>query len=158
MNDDYISWMKRALFLAQKAASENEVPVGALVLFNHQIIGEGYNQREKSQNPLAHAELSAIQQAAETIKSWRLSDCILVVTLEPCPMCLAASQQARIQKVLYGAKDPKGGALSLGYSLHQDTRTHHRFSVEYLNVPECGHILTEFFSKKRTVKIHSSWS
>src|SRR5690349_12340440 len=126
-----IGYLSIALELAEQAANEDEVPVGALIVFENRIIGRGYNRREQDQNPLAHAEILAIQEASQSLQTWRLNDCTLVVTLEPCPMCLAACQQARIKHVIYGAKDPKGGALSLGYTLHEDTRTHHRFSVHY---------------------------
>jgi tRNA(adenine34) deaminase len=149
-----------ALRLARQAASEDEVPVGAVVLepftdgepgsrVHYRILGRGYNQREKLQDPLSHAELEAIRNAAAGLESWRLEKCVLVVTLEPCPMCLAACQQARLAQVYYGAEDPKGGALSLGYKLHEDARMHHRFSLEYAPRPECGEILTQFFSAKR---------
>jgi tRNA(adenine34) deaminase len=142
-------WMNDALILANQAAAEDEVPVGAVVIYENQIIGRGYNTREKDQNPLAHAEIAAIHQASGQIKSWRLNDCILVVTLEPCPMCLAACQQARLEKVYFGAKDSKGGAISLGYRLHEDLRTNHRFQVNYVETPECSRVLKEFFAKVR---------
>lgn len=143
-------WMQEALLLARRAAAEDEVPVGAVVISPEgQIVGRGYNLREQICNPVAHAEMLAIQDAAKTLGSWRLTDCLLVVTLEPCPMCLAACQQARVVKVIYGAVDPKGGALSLGYLLHQDSRTNHRFEVQYEAEPECGLILSRFFQKKR---------
>ena len=152
-------WLSEAMKLAEVAASENEVPVGAVVVCadasaaaraaGGRLVGRGYNRRERDQDPLAHAEILAIREAASALGSWRLSDCTLVVTLEPCPMCLAACQQARIGAVYYGAKDPKGGALSLGYPLHQDTRTNHRFEARFVDEPGCGRILTEFFSKKR---------
>ena len=144
-------WMGRALFLARKAASEDEVPVGAVMIHQGKVVGEGYNQREKQQSALAHAEVLAIQEASTRLKSWRLLDCILYVTLEPCPMCLAACQQARVSQVIYGAKDLKGGALSLGYSLHQDLRTNHRFQATFIETPECGQVLTDFFVKKRSL-------
>ncbi len=149
MNQFNMIWLKEAVFLAQKAAAEDEVPVGAIVVHKGSIIGRGHNRREQSQDPLAHAEVIAIQEAAAHLGSWRLIDCLLVVTLEPCPMCLAASQQARIQEVVYGAQDPKGGALSLGYRLHQDTRTHHRFLATHVDYPPCSLILKDFFQKKR---------
>lgn len=142
-------WMKEALDLAEKAAQEDEVPVGAVIILNGRLIAQGYNQREKTQNPLAHAEILAIQEASRALGSWRLTGCSLYVTLEPCPMCLAASQQARVKEIYFGAKDPKGGALSLGYPLHQDLRTNHRFSVTSVDVPECGEILKRFFARKR---------
>lgn len=142
--------MEEALLLARQAAEEDEVPVGAVILSPEgKMIAQGYNRREQDQNPLAHAEILAIQAAAQLTKSWRLTDCTLVVTLEPCPMCLAACQQARIVKVIYGAADPKGGALSLGYRLHEDLRTHHRFSVVHEPRSECSEILSRFFQKKR---------
>jgi tRNA(adenine34) deaminase len=149
MNDFNMSWMKEALFLAQKAAAEGEVPVGALIVKEGIIISRGYNKREALQSPVAHAEILAIQEATKAIGSWRLIDCILVVTLEPCPMCLAASQQARIGKIIYAATDKKGGALSLGYRLNEDIRTNHRFPVQKIEMQECGQILTEFFAKRR---------
>jgi tRNA(adenine34) deaminase len=145
--------MLEALKCAEQAEAEDEVPVGAVVVLNGKIVGRGYNRREQDQNPLAHAEVLAIQSACENLKSWRLEDCTLWVTLEPCPMCLAACQQARVQKVVYGAQDPKGGALSLGYPLHEDPKTNHRFSVQFSDEsPECGKILSRFFSKKRKQK------
>jgi tRNA(adenine34) deaminase len=126
--------MEECLALAQKAADENEVPVGAVIVQDGKIVGRGYNRRETEQNPISHAEIER---------------CVLYVTLEPCPMCLAACQQARVERVVYGAKDPKGGALSLGYKLNEDARTNHRFAVDFEETPACGKILSEFFSKKR---------
>jgi tRNA(adenine34) deaminase len=104
-----------ALSQARIAASQNEVPVGAIVVRAGQIVGVGYNQREQLNNPVAHAEILAIQDAARNLLSWRLIDCTLYCTLEPCPMCLAACQQSRVKGVVFGAWDIKGGALSLGY-------------------------------------------
>lgn len=141
--------MQLALRLAQEAEAADEVPVGAVVLHAGQVIGVGRNDREESSDPTGHAEIRAIQAATKALGSWRLESCTLVVTLEPCPMCLAAIQQTRIALVIYGAQDPKGGALSLGYRLHEDTRTHHRFEVRHEPDPECSRILTEFFRKKR---------
>lgn len=146
-------WMKKALELAQRAAQEDEVPVGAIVVWKNEVIGQGYNLRETHQDPLAHAELMALRQAAQYLSSWRLNECQLYCTLEPCLMCLAASQQARVHEVIYGASDPKGGALSLGYCFHQDQRTNHRFQVSYLEMAECSEILTQFFKKKRLQKV-----
>src|SRR5690606_23511034 len=129
--DTKMNWMDRALTLAQEAANKGEVPVGAVLVLDGRIVGEGCNQRETQHDPLGHAELIAIAGAARSLESWRLLNCELYVTLEPCPMCLAACQQARVQRVVYAAQDPKGGALSLGYSMHEDVRTNHRFEVEY---------------------------
>lgn len=148
----HAEWMSEALRLAEQAASESEVPVGAVVVHDGKIIGRGYNRREQDQNPLAHAEVMAIREAAQALGSWRLIDCTLVVTLEPCPMCLAASQQARISKIVFGTLDPKGGALSLGYRLHEDTRTHHRFAVVHEDSEACSLILKNFFKARRAEK------
>ncbi len=142
-------FLEAALALAQKAANEDEVPVGAVVVHQGKIVGQGYNQKEQTYNPVAHAEILALQDAARNLKSWRLIDCELYVTLEPCPMCLASCQQARVREVIYGTSDPKGGALSLGYKLHEDSRTNHRFRVTLLEHEGCKKILKDFFAKKR---------
>lgn len=141
--------MDVALQLARDAAAIDEVPVGAVVMQGDRVVGRGMNRRESQQNPLGHAELDAILEAARTLGTWRLTGCTLYVTLEPCPMCLAACQQSRVDKVVYGAKDPKGGALSLGYRLNEDARFNHRFPAELQESPECGRVLTEFFRAKR---------
>jgi tRNA(adenine34) deaminase len=139
-----------ALNQAEQAAAEDEVPVGAVIVnAEGQFIGLGYNRREQDQDPLGHAEIMAIHAAARALKSWRLTGCRLVVTLEPCPMCLAACQQARIEEVIYGTPDPKGGAISLGYKLNEDTRTNHRFPVTLSHSESCGKVLTDFFKQKR---------
>lgn len=147
-------FMEEALTLAHQAASEDEVPVGAVVVFQGKIVGTGYNRRETLGDPLSHAELQAISAAAKALGSWRLLDCTLYVTLEPCPMCLGGSQQARLKNIVFGVTDPKGGALSLGYRLHEDARTHHRFEVEQIRDSgisrRCGAVLSEFFSRKRS--------
>jgi tRNA(adenine34) deaminase len=142
-------WLREALEEAKLAAAEDEVPVGAVVVHDGIAVATGRNAREKLQSPLSHAELHAILAASKHFGSWRLVDCDLYVTLEPCPMCLAACQQARVRRVVYGAKDPKGGAISLGYRIHEDARTHHRFAVEFVEDERCGGILTEFFRAKR---------
>jgi tRNA(adenine34) deaminase len=143
-------WLEKALELARNAAAQDEVPVGAVIVDKEgRLVGQGFNLREQDQNPVAHAEVLAIQDAARSLGSWRLSGCTLYVTLEPCPMCLAACQQSRVDAVIYGARDPKGGALSLGYELHQDKRLNHRFAVTQIESAECGAVLTEFFSRKR---------
>lgn len=142
--------LARALELAREAAERGEVPVGAVVVDgNGAIVGEGRNFREEKQSPVGHAEIAAIEAAAAKLGSWRLLGCTLYVTLEPCPMCLAAAQQARVARVVYGTPDPKGGAISLGYSLHADERTNHRFAVERVETPEASSILKKFFAAKR---------
>ena len=143
------SWMARAIELARAAAAQGEVPVGAIVVHAGRIVGMGHNRREREQNPCSHAEIEAILEAARELGSWRLEGCSLFVTLEPCPMCLGACQQARIEEVVYGASDPKGGALSLGYRLHEDARTNHRFIVRLEEQAECGEVLKEFFGERR---------
>ncbi len=142
-------WLREALRLAEEAAGDDEVPVGAVVVRDGEIVGRGRNRREKSGDPLGHAELLALRDAAKAVGGWRLESCELYVTLEPCPMCLAACQQARVERVVYGAADPKGGALSLGYELHADSRLNHRFRVERVDDRECGEILSRFFREKR---------
>lgn len=144
-------FMKKALSLAEKAFQEDEVPVGALIVQNGKIISETYNQKERTQNPCNHAEILAITQATSILKNWRLSDCELYVTLEPCVMCAGALIQSRISKVYFGAADPKGGALGTLYSLHEDNRLNHRFECEGGILSEdCGKLLSDFFRRKRT--------
>ncbi len=146
------SYLLEALKLAKEAELRGEVPVGAVVVFNDQIIGRGLNHREESNDPTGHAEIQAIQAAAKQLQSWRLIDCDLYVTLEPCPMCLSACQQARLRRVIYGAKDEKGGAICLGFHIHDDPRTNHQFEIEYLPQNDCSQILKDFFSKRRKEK------
>lgn len=142
-------FLREALEEAKLAAGEDEVPVGALIVHEGKIVSRGRNHREKLQSAISHAEIHAIEEASKRLGSWRLVDCDLYVTLEPCPMCLAACQQARVRRIVYGAKDPKGGAISLGYRLHEDARTNHRFPVDYVEDAACGEILTTFFRRKR---------
>jgi len=143
------AWMERALELAEKAQEQDEVPVGAVIVLNDQIIAEGWNTREGFHDPLGHAEVMAIQEASKKMASWRLENCILICTLEPCIMCMGALYQARISKLIYGAKDPKGGALSLGYNVHEDVRLNHRFTVEYSPAASSETLLKNFFKTKR---------
>lgn len=147
--DEDLGFLREALAEAKLAAGEDEVPVGAVVVRDGKAVATGRNARERLQSPISHAEIHALESAAKRTGSWRLEDCTLYVTLEPCPMCLAACQQARVARVVYGAKDPKGGALSLGYALHEDPRTNHRFTVEFVEEAECGEILTAFFRQRR---------
>ena len=149
MSSDDKKWLQYAYQLAIKAEQEDEVPVGAIVIKNDTIIGEGYNKKEQRFSAAGHAEMIALQQASIHEKNWRLLESTLIVTLEPCIMCLAACQQARVSKVLYGAKDPKGGAISLGYSIHSDSRLNHQFEVSYLQTSDCEDILKRFFQKRR---------
>jgi tRNA(adenine34) deaminase len=146
------NYLLQALELAKSAASRGEVPVGAVMVHADKMIGSGSNTREAEQDPTRHAEMIAIQEAAKNLGSWRLIDCDLYVTLEPCPMCLSACQQARIRKVIYGAKDEKGGAICLGYHVHADARTNHRFEVVYEPNVACSEVLKTFFSERREAK------
>lgn len=142
-----------ALEQARLARQMDEVPVGAVLVDDQgQVLASGHNRREVDQNPVSHAEIETLLAASRARQSWRLENCTLYVTLEPCPMCLAACQQARVARIVFGAADPKGGALSLGYRLHEDAHTNHRFVVEHVPTPECGQILTEYFSSKRRQK------
>lgn len=142
-------WMLEALREAKVAEVKDEVPVGAVIVLDEKIIGRGHNLRESRQDPCAHAEIVAIQEAARSTNSWRLNEAELYVTLEPCPMCLGALQQARIARVFYGAADPKGGAISLGYDFNTDNRLNHRFDAVLDADPECSALLSDFFKRKR---------
>ncbi|MEO8271823.1 MAG: tRNA adenosine(34) deaminase TadA, partial [Aureliella sp.] len=119
-------FMRHALRLAEQALEQDEVPVGAVVTHGQRVIGVGWNQREALQDPTAHAEMIAITQAAASLESWRLEGCTLYVTLEPCPMCAGALVQSRIARVVYGARDPKAGAVDSLFRLLDDTRLNHR--------------------------------
>ncbi len=129
---------------------EEEVPVGAVIVHEGRVIARAHNQREGLHDPTAHAEMIAITQAAESLGSWRLEGCALYVTLEPCPMCAGAIIQARIPLVVYGATDPKAGAVRTLYRLLEDTRLNHTCQVvsDVLAEP-CGGILTQFFRSQR---------
>ena len=143
--------MSLAYNLAIQAEKEDEVPVGAIVVLQGKVIGTGYNRREQRKDPIAHAEILAIQEASQSIGDWRLNECTLFVTLEPCLMCLGALHQSRIKEVFFGARDPKGGALSLGYRFFEDARLNHRFPVTYVETFECSQILKNFFKKFRSM-------
>jgi len=143
-------FMQRALELAQQAALADEVPVGAILVKNHKIIAAASNQREMLKDPTAHAEMIAITQAATAIDDWRLEQTTLYVTLEPCIMCAGAILQSRIPRVVFGASDPKGGAVQSLYRLLEDARLNHRCEItEGVLGDRCGQILTEFFASKR---------
>ncbi|MCA9129574.1 MAG: tRNA adenosine(34) deaminase TadA [Planctomycetales bacterium] len=143
-------YMRRALGLAEQALQEDEVPVGAIVAFGNRVIGSAWNQRESLQDPTAHAEMIAITQAAAALSSWRLELCTLYVTLEPCTMCAGAILQARVPRVVYGAADPKGGAVDSLFHLLDDERLNHRSEVTGgVLAAECGAILSHFFQEKR---------
>ncbi len=145
-------WMQKALAEAQQAASEDEVPVGAVIVLDGRVIASAHNQREQLHDPTAHAEMIAITQATESVGDWRLERCTLYVTLEPCPMCSGAILQARIPKVVYGASDPKAGAVDSLFQLLNDSRLNHECEVTSgIMAQECGGILTEFFRRQRAL-------
>lgn len=142
--------MRQALAQAQSARELGDVPVGAVVVRQGQVIGAGFNRREIDQDPAAHAELIAIRAAAEHLGSWRLEGCTVYVTLEPCPMCSGLMVLSRIERCVYGASDPKGGFLGTLADLSQHPRLNHHFAV----VPgvleaECAHALRSFFREIR---------
>ena len=144
-------WMRLALDQAVRAFDEEEVPVGAVVVHGDRVIGEGYNQRESLNDPTAHAEMIAITAAAVALQSWRLIDCTLYVTLEPCPMCAGAIVQARLPRVVYGASDPKAGACHTLYQITDDSRLNHRSLVLGGVLKEdCQALLREFFALQRS--------
>ncbi|MEZ5940387.1 MAG: tRNA adenosine(34) deaminase TadA [Planctomycetaceae bacterium] len=143
-------WMRAALRQATLAYEQDEVPVGAVIVHNGRVIGEGYNQRETLRDPTAHAEMIAITQAAESLNSWRLTDCTLYVTLEPCPMCAGAIVQSRIPCVIYGTPDPKGGACHTLYTITDDERLNHRAVVMGgVMRDDCAMLLKQFFAEQR---------
>jgi tRNA(adenine34) deaminase len=142
--------MELALAEAALAAQEEEVPVGAIIVHDGIIIGRDHNRREQLKDPTAHAEMLAITQAATAMESWRLDDCQLYVTLEPCPMCAGAIIQARIRTVVYGALDPKAGACESLYRITNDRRLNHRCeTIGGVLAGPCGGILTDFFIRQR---------
>jgi len=142
--------MREALALAAEAALAGEVPVGAVAVLDGQVVGRGRNRREEDRDPCAHAELLAIREAARTLGRWRLTGVTLVVTLEPCAMCAGAMVLARIDQLVFGAPDPKAGAVGSLMDLSSDPRLNHRFPVEGgLRADECGEQLRAFFRSRR---------
>ncbi|TGB01318.1 tRNA adenosine(34) deaminase TadA [Halobacillus salinus] len=152
MNKDE-HYMKCAIEEAEKAEKEGEVPIGAVIVYNDEIIATGYNQRESSQLASSHAEFIAIERANQAIGSWRLEDCTLYVTLEPCPMCAGAIVQSRIPRVVYGAKDPKAGCAGTLMNLLEEERFNHQAEVVPSIMEEtCSLMLTNFFRSLRDKK------
>lgn len=153
MDDDY--FMSEALKEARKAFELDEVPIGAVIVHNNEIIARGYNRRNTDKNPLMHAEIIAINEAAKVIGDWRIEDCTIYVTVEPCPMCSGAIVQARIPNVVYGAPNPKAGCGGSVINLLQMEKLNHRCYVKSgVLEDECRGIMKEFFSrfrKKNTV-------
>jgi tRNA(adenine34) deaminase len=150
MTSEHEMWMGLALDLAREAAEAGEVPVGAIVVKDGRVIGRGANRREADRDPVAHAEILAIAEAAHAVGHWRLEGTTLYATLEPCPMCAGAILNARIPRVVYGCDDPKAGAVRSLYTLLGDPRLNHRCDVVAgVRADECGAVLTEFFEGLR---------
>lgn len=145
-------WMRLAFDQALAAFEAGEVPVGAVIVQGDQVVAEAHNQRETLNDPTAHAEMIALTQAAESLGSWRLLDCTLFVTLEPCPMCAGAIVQARVPRVVYGTPDPKAGACHSLYQITSDSRLNHQSLVTPgVMQQECQQILRDFFAKQRAL-------
>lgn len=147
-----IRWMQEAISEARKAEEKAEVPIGAVIVKDGEVIGRGHNVRETTADPTAHAEIIAIKQASEHLGAWRLTGCDLYVTLEPCPMCAGAILQSRIRRVVYGTPDPKAGCCGTLMNLLQDGRFNHVTEVavapEELRM-QCAEMLSQFFRKLR---------
>ena len=142
--------MRRALILAREAAVIGEVPVGALVVRQGLVISQAYNLRETCHDPTAHAERIALSMAGRSLGNWRLDGCTLYVTLEPCSMCAGAITLSRLDRLVYGANDPKAGACRSLYRLVDDSRMNHRVRQTFgVLADECGALLEEFFSERR---------
>ncbi len=142
--------MKAAIDAAAIAEENGDVPIGAVVVCQNQIIGRAYNQREQLKDPTAHAEIIALTQAAAFVQSWRLNGCTMYVTLEPCPMCAGALVLARIDRLVYGCDDPKTGACGSLYNIVQDERLNHRLEVtKGVMAEQCGKLLQDFFQRRR---------
>jgi tRNA(adenine34) deaminase len=147
----HLHHMEMCLEEARAAADEDEVPIGALVVHPEKgVIGLAHNQREQLHDPTAHAEIIALTQAGQALKSWRLDGCILYATLEPCPMCAGAAVNGRVPMIVYGAADPKAGACHTLFQIPTDPRLNHRAVVLAGVLAErCGAVLTDFFRRKR---------
>ena len=143
-------WMREAIAQARMALALGEVPIGAVIVRDGQIVGAGHNLRETTHDPTAHAEMIAIREASKKLGAWRLLGCTLYVTLEPCPMCAGAILQARVERVVYGAADPKAGCAGTLMDLLQDHRFNHRLPWRAgVLQEECASLLTGFFRELR---------
>ena len=147
-------WMREAIAQAQLALQADEVPIGAIVVHEptNEVIGRGHNRRQLDADPTAHAEILAMREAAKNIGDWRLIDCVMIVTLEPCPMCAGAMVNARIPRLIYGCPDPKAGAVRTLYRLCEDARLNHQVAVqEGVLADECAELLRSFFRTQRAM-------
>jgi tRNA(adenine34) deaminase len=146
--------MRQALAEARAAATAGEVPIGCVIVHDPGgiVIGRGFNRRETDHDPTAHAEILALRQASQTLGTWRLTDCTVYVTLEPCPMCAGAIVNARVPRLVYGCDDPKAGAVRSLYRLCEDARLNHRVDVTGgILADECAAVLREFFQAQRAM-------
>lgn len=143
--------MNLAIMEAEKALEIDEVPIGAVVIYNDKIVGRGYNLKERDSDPTAHAEMIALKDAAQNMQSWRLDKCDLYVTIEPCPMCAGAIVQARIRKLVFGAFDPKAGATGSLYNIVEDQRLNHQVSEVKGGIlaEKSQRLMKDFFIKLR---------
>ena len=146
---DDLTYMDEALALAREAAAEGEVPVGCVIVRGNEIVGRGRNRRETEKTALGHAEIEAIRDACRNLGGWRLWDCTMYVTLEPCPMCAGAIINARIPRVVYGAGDAKAGSCGSVCDLFSMEYNHHPQVESGIREEECAALLTEFFKKLR---------
>lgn len=145
-----VAFMQQAIQLAKKAEQHQEVPIGAVLTNNNEIIGEGWNQPISSNDPSAHAEIIALREGAQKINNYRLLDTTLYVTLEPCIMCIGAIVHARVKRVVFGAFDPKAGGVESVFNMKEDKLLNHRVVYEGgILKEECGNLLKEFFKSRR---------
>lgn len=150
---DDLKAMEQALQQARSALLHDDVPVGAVIVYQGAIIARGHNRREANLDPLAHAEIEAIAQAAQHLGCWRLSGCTLYVTLEPCPMCAGALVNARVDRLVFATQDPRAGACGSIMNIVQDTRLNHRLEIESgLLAKQAADLLQSFFREKRIKK------
>lgn len=145
--------MQLAIEQAKLAEEIGEVPIGAVVVYGDDVIARAHNRRETDADPAGHAEFLAMKEASRKLGRWRLSGCTVYVTLEPCVMCAGLMQQSRIDRCVYGASDPKGGALGTLYRIHDDSRLNHSFEVvSGICKDECSALLSDFFARLRNIK------
>lgn len=147
-------WMSEAIALARQAQAIGEVPIGCAIVHDptQRIVGRGYNRRQTDHDPTAHAEILALREAGKTLGHWRLLDCSMYVTLEPCPMCAGAIVNARVPQLIYGCADPKAGAVRTLYELCEDGRLNHRVTVTPgVLAPQCAQLLQNFFGAQRAL-------
>lgn len=149
--DNY--FLQQAIIEAKIAKSKNEVPVGAIIVKNNKIIATGHNIKENTNDPTNHAEIIAIKKASEDIGDWRLNECDMYVTLEPCPMCAGAIVQSRIKRLYIGTFDPRAGGCGSVFNITQSGNLNHWVNIKWLYNEECSNLLQEFFKEKRKEKL-----